>query len=273
MQQALTEQVGAALQSKTALYDLCCRQDIVLPSIKSHLVNANFLHLAFTGAVYLPKQADTTIVQRLNTPPKKMCFEILDKLLLQHLDHVEFGSRVNELRKHLLLREADKTFYLVLIRHFDKDNFIFQPGYCPPARPKKESQSQFLSQKSLELYQKALESVPALIQGKRGRLKRGGIVGQLEKPKVMPKAKSMKAELQEKQAEIESLLLSQQMNQVNVQPVNPFMNAAPRQAEEEECKANIIGNLADQEEEVAHSGRVEGDEAMVEAEAEPSYRS
>ena len=63
-----------------------------------------------------------------------------------------------------------------------------------------------------------MESVPALIQGKRGKLKRGGIVGQLEKQKAIPKAKSMKAELQEKQAEIESLLLSQQMNQVNVQP-------------------------------------------------------
>ena len=42
------------------------------------------------------------------------------------------------------------------------------------------------------------------------------------------------------------------------------MHVEPRQAEEEECKANIIGNLADQEEEVSHIGRVEGDEAMVE---------
>ena len=105
--------------------------------MKSTLPSANFLHLAFTGVVYLPKQADTTIVQRLNTPPKKVCFEILDKLLLQHSSHEEFGPKVNELRKHLLLREADKNFYLVMIRHFDKDNFIFAPGYCPPARPKK----------------------------------------------------------------------------------------------------------------------------------------
>ena len=63
------------------------------------------------------------------------------------------------------------------------------------------------------------------------------------------------------------------MNQVNVQPVNPFMNAAPRQAEEEECKANIIGNIADHEEEVSHSACIEGDEAMVEVVAEPSYQS
>ena len=41
------------------------------------------------------------------------------------------------------------------------------------------------------------------------------------------------------------------------------MNVEPRQVEEEECKASIIGNLADLEEEVPHSGRVEGDEAMV----------
>ena len=89
------------------------------------------------GEVYLPKQADVAIVQRMNTPPKKLCFEILDKLLDQHSNHAEFGPKVKELRKHLFLREADKNFYLVLIRHFDKDNSIFAPGYCPPTRPKK----------------------------------------------------------------------------------------------------------------------------------------
>ena len=42
------------------------------------------------------------------------------------------------------------------------------------------------------------------------------------------------------------------------------MHVEPRQPEEEECKANIIGNLAEQLEEAENLGCVEGDEALVE---------
>ena len=46
-------------------------------------------------------------------------------------------------------QDADKQFYVVLIRHFHKDHPILQPNYCPPAKPKKEKQSQFTSHSSI----------------------------------------------------------------------------------------------------------------------------
>ena len=69
-------------------------------------------------------------------PPKNSCRAILDDLLAQKSDHPEVGPYIVELRKHVSEREADKQFYLSLIRHFAKDHEIFRPEYCPPIRPK-----------------------------------------------------------------------------------------------------------------------------------------
>ena len=60
----------------------------------------------------------------MNTPSKKDCRVILDKMLEMNEKHEDVGPQVAELRKHLMQREADKSFYLMMIRHFDEVNDI-----------------------------------------------------------------------------------------------------------------------------------------------------
>ena len=79
-----------------------------------------------------------------------------------------------------------------------------------------------MNQESLELYRKALEAVPALHQNKKGKLKRGGILGSIQKPKASVSIKKMKEEIAKKDAEIESLHLSQHLDQTHVQPIQGF---------------------------------------------------
>ena len=53
-----------------------------------------------------------------------------------------------------------------------------------------------MSEKSLELYAKALDNMPQLVVGKKGKARRGGIVNSLEHPRAVPSTKKMKMELQ-----------------------------------------------------------------------------
>ena len=126
---------------------------------------------------------------------------MLEELLLEHMNHPDVGAQIKELRKHVLDHEADKPFYVNMIRHLAKDHPILKPNYCPPSRPKKEKVSQFLNDKALECYQNALQDMPILKQGNKSKIKRGGIVGSLEKQRVAKSSvKVMQEELKKRDA-------------------------------------------------------------------------
>ena len=113
----------------------------------------------------------------------------------------------------MISRDADKQFYLVLIRHFHKESPLLQPNYVPPKTPKKEQDSQFLSEAALNCYQNALKDMPQLIRGKRGKTRPGGILSSLSRPKTIKvSVQEMRKQLEDKNAEINSLIVASQMN-------------------------------------------------------------
>ena len=70
-------------------------------------------------------------------------------------------------------KEADKNFYVVLIRFFDAENELFHSSYEPPKKQrvqKKETAEE--TQKVIALYSKALTGLPTLYgsSGKKSRL-------------------------------------------------------------------------------------------------------
>ena len=77
---------------------------------------------------------------------------MLVKVLGQHVTHPDFGAQITELQNHVISREADKFFYVCMIRKFEPDHEIFKPNYMPPSKPRKVKDSQFISESALEMY-------------------------------------------------------------------------------------------------------------------------
>ena len=132
-----------------------------------------FLHEVFIGQVFLPRQSEVHPVQRTKLPPKKDCLDILVSILKKHVDHHQHGEAVRQLGHYLVEKEADKNFYVVLIRFFDAENELFHPNYEPPKKQrmsKKDTAEE--AQKYIELYSKALSGLPTLhgSSGKKSRL-------------------------------------------------------------------------------------------------------
>ena len=123
--------VGSLLSNKVWQYDFMLRHDFFLPSQKSSLATAQFLHAAFTGNVYLPKQAKVYVCRRLNAPTKEVLKDMLHKILEYNKHHEHHGRQIVNLMEHLAVREADKDWYLGMIRHFDGENDIFLSTYFP----------------------------------------------------------------------------------------------------------------------------------------------
>ena len=73
-------------------------------------------------------------------------------ILKKHVDHHQHGEAVRHLGHYLVEKEADKNFYVVLIRFFDAENELFHPNYEPPKKQrmsKKETAEE--KQKYIEL--------------------------------------------------------------------------------------------------------------------------
>ena len=110
---------------------------------------------------------------------------MLIDVLSEHIDHPEFGKQITELREHVIAREADKNFYACMIRKFNPAHEILSANYIAPTRPRKEKDSQFMCEESLQMYQAALMNMPKLKSGKASsKIKRGGIVGSLNRPRT-----------------------------------------------------------------------------------------
>ena len=54
---------------------------------------------------------------------------ILVQILKAHVDHHQHGDAVRRLGYYLVEKEADKYFYVVLIRFFDGQNPLFDANY------------------------------------------------------------------------------------------------------------------------------------------------
>ena len=70
---------------------------------------------------------------------------MLVKVLGEHVNHPDFGSQITNLRTHIIEREADKQFYVCMIRKFNPAHDILRSDYCPATRPAKVKSSQFLN--------------------------------------------------------------------------------------------------------------------------------
>ena len=126
--------VQSLLTNKTQQIDLVRRLDFFLPKESAQIMTIQFLHEVFIGKVFLPKQFEVHPVQRTKLPPKKDCLNILLSILKKHVDHHQHGEAVRQLGHYLVEKEADKNFYLVLIRFFDAENELFHPSYEPPKK-------------------------------------------------------------------------------------------------------------------------------------------
>ena len=73
-------------------------------------------------------------VQRASTPSKKELRDILIDILKRKLEHEQHDEPIRRLGEHIYHKEADKNFYLVLIRFFDEQNDLFHPNYTLPKK-------------------------------------------------------------------------------------------------------------------------------------------
>ena len=134
---ALSDSVGSQLATKASMYDFMSRRDFFLPESRRSIASIEFLTGVHVGEIYLPKQADVHPVQRVSMPSKKQSREILIEILKRNVGHEHHGAGISRLGQFVEDKDADKTWLLVMIRHFDKDNAIFATGYLAPERPKK----------------------------------------------------------------------------------------------------------------------------------------
>ena len=87
--------------------------------------------------------------------------------------------------------------------------------------------------------------MPQLKSGKNVKVKRGGIIGNMDKPRtVKQNSKLMQEELKQKTAQIEALLLNQNVNEVVHEPVSK-LELESKIAVPSISKANVIGNYGD----------------------------
>ena len=123
------------------------------------------------------------------------------------MDHHQHGEAIRQLGHYLVEKQADKNFYVVLIRFFDSENELFHPSYEPPKKQrmqKKETAAD--TQKVMELYSKALTGLPTLHRssGKKSRLNLFQSIGN-QKP-LLSKTERLQTELHQKQKKLDGLL-------------------------------------------------------------------
>ena len=135
--------------------------------------------------------------------------DILVQILKAHVDHHQHGDAVRRLGHYLVEKEADKNFYVVLIRFFDAGNVLFHQSYQPPKKQKvhkKETAEE--TEKVMELYSKAMAGMPTL-HGGSSRKTRLNLFSSLGQPKpLLSKTERLQSELHQKQRKLESLTVN-----------------------------------------------------------------
>ena len=104
-------------------------------------------------------------------------------------------------------KEADKNFYVVLIRFFDAQNVIFNSSYEPPKKVKEQKIDTIAeNERMIQLYSKALDGLPTLNGGstKKRRLNFFSSLGN-QKP-LLTKTERLQSELHQKQKKLNELL-------------------------------------------------------------------
>ena len=139
-------------------------------------------------------------------------------------------------------READKFFLVVLIRFFDPKHAIFGKNYQPPQKPSKaQGVNSNVSEAMLSEYHSALEGIPSLKGGNARKKRGGGIVQAFDKPnKRISTTQKLKADLIEKQVEIDALLAQKIQSAEQTDPAAGINDHIQYDVQQH---PNVIGNL------------------------------
>ena len=140
-------------------------------------------------------------------------------------------------------KEADKYFYLVLIRFFDAQNALFEASYQPPKKQQvHKAEAAAETEKVMELYSKALAGLPTL-NGSTGKKRRLNFFSSLanQKPSLAQTGK-LQRELHQKQQKPNGLGLGVGSSNAPIQIPDAIAD------KENNCQApNVIGNLHEEQ--------------------------
>ena len=152
-------------------------------------------------------------------------------------------------------KEADKNFYVVLIRFFDPENNLFHPSYEPPRKQKiQKKEDAAETQKVMELYSKALKGMPTLhgSSGKKSRMNLFQSLGN-QKP-LLSQTERLQSELHQKQKKLNGLLNQPNSNGDNQIQISNQMEDASNFAQDNKENVqqipNVIGNLHEEQESI-----------------------
>ena len=115
---------------------------------------------------------------RVSTPSKLMLKEMLVAVVHSHInDGHELKVKLKVLLPFLEQKDADKSWYLVMLRHFHKESDIFAANYVPPQKPSKAKAEERVNADVVSLYAAALQGMPRLKgSGAKAAKRVGGVL-------------------------------------------------------------------------------------------------
>ena len=119
------------------MYDFMLRLDYFLPVQNCSLCTVYFMIEIYEGKLYCPKQSEIPQANRLKCSTTKEIKDELLKVIEANLTNHPLAGKLFELRRHLMLGNADKQWMLTMLRHFDSTHKYFHKNF-EPKKPKVE---------------------------------------------------------------------------------------------------------------------------------------
>jgi hypothetical protein len=129
--QFTTRDLQEHVSSKEGMYDLLLRVDYHLPAINCSLCTVYFMTEAYEGKLYCPLQSEVSQVYRLSWPSTQEVKSELITVIEANLAEHPLAEKLFELRRHLLLANADKQWMLTMLRHFNSTHRYFGKNFAP----------------------------------------------------------------------------------------------------------------------------------------------